>query len=43
MKFGHLEHFCYDKLIIPKDGKPRLLRTTNAPGPKKIWIPKVKT
>lgn len=43
MKFGHLEYFCYDKLRIPKDGKPRLLRTTNVPGPKEIWIPKVKT
>lgn len=42
-KLGHLEKFFYDKLRKYKWNTSIALRATNAPGPKKIWVPKLKT
>lgn len=41
--FDNLYLFCFHKLRRSVGSNHRPLRTTNALGPKKIWVPKMKT
>lgn len=41
-RVDHLEPFCFENLKRSKGNVPRPHGKTNAPGPKKILVPKVK-